>query len=383
MKNFIIIFAAISTLNACSHKKTEEPQSQPTTIENTVTLTEEQLKNAGVQTGKPEQKSISSILKVNGVIDVPPQNMLSVSVPLGGYLKSTQLLPGMHISKGDVIAVMEDQQYITMQENYLTAKAGLILTEAEYNRQKELNASKATSDKVFQQAQNNYTTQKILVKSLSEKLKLISINPDKLDENNISRSISIYSPIDGYVSAVNVNIGKYVNPSDVLFEIVNPADIHLALTVFEKDINQLAVGQKIVAYTNSNPEKKYLCKIILIGKDLSHDRSIVVHCHFENYDKTLIPGMFMNAEVEIQSNPVIAVPSDAILTFENKQYVFTIVNNTDTTSYHYEMIEVMTGNSENGYTSIISENAITLSQQTIVTKGAYTLLMKMKNASEE
>lgn len=383
MKNFIIIFAAISTLNACSGKKTEETQSQPTAIENTVTLTKDQLKNVGLQTGKPEQKSISSILKVNGIIDVPPQNMLSVSVPLGGYLRSTQLLPGMHISKGDVIAVMEDQQYITMQEQYLTAKSGLILTEAEYNRQKELNASKASSDKVFQQAQNNYTTQKILVKSLSEKLKLISINPDKLDENNISRSISIYSPIDGYVSAVNVNIGKYVNPSDVLFEIVNPADIHLALTVFEKDINQLAVGQKIFAYTNSNPEKKYLCEIILIGKDLSHDRSIVVHCHFENYDKTLIPGMFMNAEVEIQSEASIAVPSEAIVTFENKQFVFTLKNSNDTDSYRYEMIEVLSGYSENGYTAITSDNAATLSQQTIVMKGAYTLLMKMKNESEE
>lgn len=383
MKNFIIIFAVISTLNACSGKKTEEPQSQPATIENTVTLTEEQLKNAGVQTGKPEQKGISSILKVNGIIDVPPQNMLSVSVPLGGYLKSTQLLPGMHINKGEVIAIMEDQQYITMQENYLTAKAGLILAEAEFNRQKELNASKASSDKVFQQAQNNYTTQKILVKSLSEKLKLISINPDKLDENNISRGISIYSPIDGYVSAVNVNIGKYVNPSDVLFEIVNPTDIHLALNVFEKDINQLAVGQKIVAYTNSNPEKKHLCEIILIGKDLSHDRSIVVHCHFKDYDKTLIPGMFMNAEVELQSEPLIAVPSDAIVTFENKQYVFTTKSNTDSNSYLYEMIEVVTGNSENGYTAITSENAATLAQETIVTKGAYTLLMKMKNASDE
>lgn len=383
MKSLIIIFAALALLNACSGKKTEDTKIKTALTENSVTLTEAQLKNAEIETSKPVQKSIASILKVTGVIDVPPQNMFSVSAPLGGYLKSTELLPGMHIRKGDVIAVMEDQQYITMQENYLTAKAGLLLTESEYNRQKELNASKASSDKVFQQAQNNYLTQKILVKSLSEKLKLISINPDKLDENNISRSISIYSPIDGYVSAVNVNIGKYVNPSDVLFEIVNPADIHLALTVFEKDINQLAVGQKIVAYTNSNPEKKYLCEIILIGKDLSHDRSIVVHCHFENYDKVLIPGMFMNAEIEIQSSNTIAIAADAVVTFENKQFVFKANNSGDTNSYLYEMIEVRTGKTENGYTAIISENAATLSEQIIVTKGAYALLMKMKNASEE
>ncbi|MCG3164468.1 MAG: Multidrug resistance protein MdtA [Bacteroidia bacterium] len=380
MKKFIIIFITIATLNACSNKQTEKTKTESPLTENTVTLTEAELKNAGIETNKPEQKNIASILRVNGKIDVPPQNMLSVSVPLGGYLKSTNLLPGMHISKGDVIAVMEDQEYITMQENYLTAKAGLILAEAEYNRQKELNASKASSDKIFQQAQNNYTTQKILVKSLSEKLKLISVNPDKLDETNLSRSISIYSPIDGYVSAVNVNIGKYVNPSDILFEIVNPQDIHLALTVFEKDINQLAIGQKIFAYTNSNPEKKYLCEIILIGKDLSHDRSIVVHCHFKNYDKTLIPGMFMNAEVEIQSANAVAVPSEAVLTFKNKQYVF--VDKSNSGNHWYEMVEVVTGNTKNGFTAIKSENATALLQENIVTKGAYNLLMKMKNTEE-
>ena len=84
----------------------------------------------------------------------------------------------------------------------------------------------------------------------------------------------------GIVTKVNVNIGKYVNPSDVLFEIVNPSDIHLALTVFEKDVNKLSVGQQLVAYTNNNPSKKYPCEIILIGKDFSSDKAIEVHCHF-------------------------------------------------------------------------------------------------------
>ncbi len=378
MKYFITLSIAISILAGCSSNKSEETKTSIALTENTVTISEAQLQNAGIAIAKPEQKIISSILKVNGVIDVPPQNMLSVSVPLGGYLKTTELLPGMHISKGDVLAVIEDQQYISLQENYLTAKAKLNLTEAEFNRQKDLNTSKASSDKIFQQAQNDYTAQKILVKSLSEKLKLISINPDKLDETNLSRSVSIYSPIDGYVSRVNVNIGKYVNPSDVLFEIVNPTDIHLALTVYEKDINQLTVGQKIIAYNNTNPEKKYPCKIILIGQDLTQDRSIVVHCHFENYDKTLIPGMFMNAEIEIKSENNYTVPSDAIVSYESKQFVFVPKSKTE-----FELVEIITGNSENGFTAIISDNATTLSQQTVVTKGAYNLLMKMKNSSEE
>lgn len=90
------------------------------------------------------------MLKVTGKIDVPPQNMVSVSVALGGYLKWTNLLPGMRIKKGDLLAIMEDQQYIQLQEEYLTAKAKLNFAEKDYNRQKELNQIKANSDKIFQ-----------------------------------------------------------------------------------------------------------------------------------------------------------------------------------------------------------------------------------------
>lgn len=378
MKNIIIASVLFATLISCTNSNESEQKKETTENENSVQLTDAQLVNAGIATGKVEKKDISSILKVSGTIDVPPQNMVSISVPLGGYLKSTQLLPGMHVKKGESIAVMEDAQYIQIQEDYLTSKAKLAFTEQEFNRQKELNQSKASSDKVFQQALADYTSQKIQVKSLSEKLRLIGINPDNLNENNLSRSISIPSPIDGFVSKVNVNIGKYSNPEDVLFEIVDPSDIHLALTIFERDINKLVIGQKLLAYTNNSPEKKYPCEIILIGKDFSDSRSIEVHCHFENYDKTLIPGMYMNAEIEIQSANALLLPSDAIVSFENKQYIFIVKGKNN-----FEMAEVKTGTTANGLTEIAPTESVSIENTSIVTKGAYNLLMKMKNTSDE
>jgi cobalt-zinc-cadmium efflux system membrane fusion protein len=326
--------------------------------------------------GKIEQKSISRVLKVNGRIDVPPQNMISVSVPMGGYLRYTKLLPGMHVNKGEIIAVMEDQQYIQLQQDFLLAKARLNFTASEYQRQKELNQSKATSDKVFQQTESDYTTEKINVKSLAERLKLIGINPDQLDENSISKSINIHSPIAGYVSHVNVNIGKYTQPSEVLFELINPEDIHLAITLFEKDLSKIAIGQKVFAYTNGQPDKKYECEIILIGQSLSADRSTEVHSHFEMYDKSLVPGMYMNAEIELKNNIVYALPDECIVRFENNQYVF--VEQGEKT---YAILEVKTGDSENGFTEIIGGE--TLNDKNIVIKGAYPLLMSLKNKAEE
>ena len=374
MKRFILILNLFILITACKNKNQEEAAIE--TNNNTITLTEAQFKNAGITTGKFTQENISTLLKVNGKIDVPPQNMVSISVPLGGYLKHTNLLAGMHVNKGDVLATIDDQQYIQIQQDYLTTKAQFEFTESEYKRQSELNKNKATSDKVFEQVKATYHTQQILIKALEEKLKLIGLNPQKISTATISKNINIYSPISGFVTAVNVNIGKYLNPSDVLFELVDPTDIHLNLAVFEKDVNKLSIGQKLFAYSNNNPDKKYLCDIILISKNLNNENFAEVHCHFEKYSEVLLPGMFMNAEIETKSTLSNALPNEAIVRFENKQYVFIQTN--DKT---YKMIEVQTGNTENGLTEIIiAEKYI---KETFVLKGAYNLLMSLKNIGEE
>lgn len=372
MKKIIIYSTALFFITSCGGNSEEQQESAPKE-KMEITLSNEQAKNAGIKTGKTETRSIASMLRLNGKIDVPPQNTVSISAPLGGYLKSTKLLPGMQIKKGEVLAVLEDQQYIQLQQDYLTAKAQFRMSEGEYGRQKTLNQTKATSDKVFEQTRAEYETQNVLVKSLEQKLRLIGLNPDKISADNITRTVSIVSPINGFVSAVNVNIGKYLTPSDVLFELVNPQDIHLSLTVFEKDVNSLFIGQKVIAYTNNEPDKKYTCTIVLISKNLSNDRSTVVHCHFDQYDKNLLPGMYMNAEAEVKANNASALPEDAIVRYENKQFVFA-----KTGTNRFEMQEVTVGNSENGYTAI--QDLDTNSEY--VLKGAYNLLMAIKNTED-
>lgn len=363
----------------CSGKETVTEKTEALLpAEHVLTLTESQIKSAGIQLGKLEQKDMSSTLLVNGKIDVPPQNMVSVSMPLGGYLKSTKLLPGMHVAKGEVIATMEDLQYIQLQQEYLTAKTRLVYTETEFNRQKDLNQSKASSDKIVQQSQMEYESLKISLSALAEKLKLININPSSLSESNLSKAVNIYSPIDGFVSKVNVNIGKYVNPSDILFELVNPSDIHLNLKIFEKDLEKLAIGQKLVAYTNNKPNEKHPCEIILISKDISLERTAEVHCHFEDYDKTLLPGMYMNAEIKILSKKANVIPDEALVSFEGKEFVF-VSKGTHT----FEMTEVTKGFTEANYSEITPIGNLDLLKETIVIKGAYSLLMQLKNKAEE
>ena len=373
----IFLTISILTLLGCGQKqenKTAVPVANKVQSAS-VKLNNAQIVNAEIQTSELIEKEISSIIKLNGKIDVPPQNLISVSVPLGGYLKSTEMLPGKIVRKGQVLAVLEDQQYIRLQQEYLLAKVKLKVVEGEYLRQRELNASKASSDKIVQVAEGEYKNAKINVKALEENLELIGIQPKKLDESKISKRITITSPINGYVSKVNANIGKYLTPSEVLFELVNVADIHLNVSVFEKDLASLVIGQKVITYNNSTPSKRYETEIILIGHSLSADKNTEVHCHFKNYDKNLVPGMYMNAEVELKNKRAHTISENAILRYENKDYVFIQINKTT-----FEMIAVKVGAKEDGFVEI--ENYTDLNEFPVVINGAYSLLMKLKNTEE-
>ncbi|GGH82137.1 cobalt-zinc-cadmium efflux system membrane fusion protein [Filimonas zeae] len=377
ISRYILPIATAFLLTACGSKKQEaNTQQKEEEIGNTVTLTDAQMQNGGIAIGEPSRRSIATTLTVNGTIDVPPQNMISVSFPLGGYLKSTTLLPGMHVNRGQVLAVLEDMQFIQLQQDYLTAKAKLTYAEAEYNRQQELNASKASSDKIFQQAKAEMESQRILVKALQQKLSLLGIDTDKLNDSNLSKSVNIYSPINGFVSKVNVNMGKYTSPTDVLFELVNPEDIHLNLTVFEKDVAKLSEGQKVMAYTNDKPDEKHEAEIILISRSLDNNRAAEVHCHFEQYDKTLLPGMFMNAAIAVKNQHALAVPEEAVVRWQNAHYVYVCKGN-----HIFDMVKVKAGITEKGWTEIEGENISDSTQ--LVVKNAWSVLMKMKNSAED
>ncbi len=344
-----------------------------------VQLTAEQLANARLSIGTAQRRTLSTVLRVGGVVDVPPRSLVSVSFPLGGYLQYTRLLPGTPVRKGEVLAVLEDPQYIQLQQEYLTTTARLEFAEAELQRQKALQDGQAGSLKALQQAQVEYQTLRIQQRALSEKLRLIGIEPAQLSEDNLSRSVRVLSPIDGFVSAVHANIGKYVTPTDVLFELVNPKDIHLNLKVFEKDVPLLRIGQPVRAYAPDRPQQVYKGEIILISRNLGPDRTVEVHCHFDRYDAAVLPGMYLQAEVRVDLHEALAVPENALVRWENRHFVF--AQRSENT---FEWVEVDVRASADGWTQVSPVNQeVDLSRLPLVLDNAYTLLMKMKNVAEE
>ena len=352
--------------------------------ENVVEFTEAQFKNATIATGKLENKNMSGTIKVNGMLDIPPQNLVSMSVPYGGTVKQTDLLQGMKITKGQVLVTLEHPDYIQLQQDYLDAMSKLNFMELELKRQEELQKENVNAAKTYQQIVSEYESLKARVSGLEQKLSMINITPEQIKKNGITKQVKLYAPISGYVTQVNVNIGMYVNSNDIICKLVDTRHLHAELTVFEKDIASLRIGQK-VRFNFNNESKERTATIYIIGKEISEDRTIRVHCHLDKEDPTLLPGMYLKAYIETQSKGVLVLPTKAVVQADGKNYIF-ISKGTEQedgkTMYHFEKHEVTTGISDNGYTEILPSDELDKNTD-IVTTGAYDLLSKMNNSEEE
>jgi cobalt-zinc-cadmium efflux system membrane fusion protein len=398
--SLLLLFYISTLLISCGNNATEAAaEEHHDEEENTVELTPEQIKTAGIQFGKVEQKQISGTIKVNGVLDVPPQQLVSVSAPLGGFLKSTVLLQGSRVIKGQLIAVIENPEYIQLQQDYLEAKNQFDFALADYERQQELAKENVNAQKTLQQAKTTYQSWLAKKNGLLAKLKLINIDIVTLETGTISSTSNIYSTITGYVTEVNVNIGMFVNPSDILFEIVDTEHLHAELIIFEKDVRKIKIGQK-VRFTLANEITERMATVYLIGREISSDRTIRIHCHIDKEDKDLLPGMYLKAIVETGGAAVSALPNEAIIDYQGKKYIFiktkegheheeeTSTNESQEGAEHKEegqhflMQEITVGNSELGYTEVIVSE-VWNSENEVVVKGAYAILSKMKNSEEE
>ena len=384
-----IYFLVVMLLSSCGKTSTETATAVPhDDSTNVVEMTAAQMKVADVKLGKITRRSISGAIRASGLLDVPPQQVASVSVPLGGFVKSTSLLQGSRVRKGQLIAVIENPEYIQLQQDYLEAVTQSEFTTADYERQLQLSKENINAQKTLQQAKASNQGWLARKNGLHARLKLLHMDINAVENGNITSSVNVYSPLDGFVTEVNVNIGKFVNPTDVLFQIVDTEHLHAELTVFEKDIPKIKIGQK-VRFTLANESHERTAVVYLIGRQINTDRTIRIHCHIDREDTNLLPGMYLQAFIEAGEVEVDALPDEAVVDFQNKKYIFipgdSTVARTDTVAVsdgRFTMMEVNTGNSEGGYTEMLlpadwnRENAI-------VVKGAYAILSKAKNKEEE
>lgn len=407
---FIIILtsASLSILSSCGSKagsesgkeETHEEVGEADRNENIATLTQEQAKSIGIELGSIEQKELTNSIKANGILTVPNQNKAFVAPLYSGVIKSLNVQPGSFVKQGQTIATIVNPDLIQMQQQLQQVNAQIALSEIEVKRQTELVEGNAAPLKRLQQVQTELTTLKSQRNGLQKQLSSVGAS------QGFSAVIVVKAPISGTVSKVTAQLGSNVDVSTPIAEIVNNSQLHLDLYVYEKDLPKLKANQTIHFTITNNAGKEYDAEIFSIGTAFeSGSKTIPVHAKVMGDKTGLIDGMNITALVSLDKSTVPAVPTDAIVSYQGKDYIFIITgkhsenvhsridstklteikrrekNNEKLEEITFERIPVAKGTTDVGYSEITLLKAIPENTK-IVTKGAFFILAKMTNSGE-
>lgn len=393
MKRLFLILMTITLITSCGNKKTEaikEEVHKEETPANTVSLTEVQMKTAGIELGTIELKNLKTSIRTNGMLTVPNQNKAFISSVNSGVIRTLKIQPGTFVRKGQVVATIVNPDVANLQQQLQTVNAQISLSEIEYNRQKELVQGNAAPLKNVQRVQTELATLRVTRNSLQKQLSAMGISTANVSRGNIVTTLSITAPISGTVSNVSAQIGSSVNPSTPIAEIVNNSQLHLDLFIYEKDLPKLHANQTIHFTLTNNPGKEYDAQIYSIGTAFVNEtKTIPVHA-VVNGDKTgLIEGMNITALISLGEAVLPAVPNDAIVNFQGQDYIFVLTKKEEKKDeqavgqeIYFERVPVVKGTSDVGYTEVTLLKNLPPKTQ-IITKGAFFALAKMTNTGDE
>lgn len=401
--SFLALLSVVILLFSCGSSTTDNTQQavethgeagHEETEGNIVSLTHEQMETAGITQGPIEMKNLRTSIRANGILSVPNQNKALITSLSSGVLKTLTIQPGSYVRKGQVVATIVNPEAAQMQQELQTVLAQINLNEIELKRQQELVEGNAAPLKNVQRVQTELSTLRATRNSLRKQLSAIGISPGSVSRGNINTTISISAPISGTISTVTAQIGSQIDQSTPVAEIVNNAQLHLDLFVYEKDLARLQKDQTIHFTLTNNPGKEYDAKIFSIGTAFANEsKTIPVHSVVLGSHSGLIEGMNITALISIGQKEARAVPSEAIVTEQGKDYIFvkakapeedeshktddkTGEEHQDEPQEYFEKVLVVKGVSDVGYTEITPMKNIPLNAS-IITKGAFFVLAKM------
>lgn len=295
MKLTYILAASLLVMACGNNKQTEtaEAESPKTVTTDTTTTALQQVDGTSGATNVEKEPSF------NGILVVPSQRKATVTLTMGGIIKTTSLMAGQYVKKGQVIATLDNPEFIDLQQNYLDAAARLEYLEKEYVRQKNLAKEEAASQKQFQSTKADYLAGKTKYEGLKAQLALLGINASKLKAGSIMTRLRITAPISGYVTNSNVNVGKYINAGEPLCDIIDKSNLLLQLTAYEKDLSKLKVGSPVEFTVNGMPGKVFNAVLYSIDQKVdTENRSIKVYAKLKESNSIFRPGMYVSAKIK-------------------------------------------------------------------------------------
>jgi cobalt-zinc-cadmium efflux system membrane fusion protein len=378
MKTNRLLFVKLSLIFAFTLSCGEAPQETTKTQAapaNLVQLSAKQIASLGIQTQALQQSDLGLSIYANGVIEVPPQNKSYVAMPFGGYIKKINVLDGMRVAKGQVLMVVEHPEIIQLQQDFLETQGELEYLVADFERQKQLFEKEAGSAKTFQQAKSSFQIAKAKLAGLTVKLEMANVSLAVLKKGQIQREQQIRSPFTGVITKVSANVGAFAEPKDNLLEIIDLQHAHAEITVYEKYLAYLKKGQQ-VRLKFVDTDTKAVATIYLIGREISPERTVKVHCHFEKIPAEIIPGSYLSAEIRAKEQAQYVVPTEAVVQHNGKDVVFIRQGN------NFLPIPIDILSEQDEFVAIQSSQLALLKRSSIVTTGAYELVAMLTKETE-
>jgi len=372
LKGLLLIVSII--LVSCNSKNKETnilEEGAKVSENNIIKVTETQFQSSNMELGTITKQEFTTIVKANGVFDVPPENKALISAYFAGYVKNISLLPGDIVKKGQPLFTLENPEYVQIQQDFLEAKSKLNYLKSDYERQKTLIADNITSQKNFLKSESEFKVTQAQYQSLHKRLSLMNINANTLTGESISSTIIVTAPISGIVTSIEASKGMFLNPSDVALTITNTDHLHLELKIFEKDLPFVKVEQPIKIRLQNDLNQEYQGIVHLINRSINtKERTIDIHGDLVNEEdaKLFAPGMYLEADIITSSKVFDALPIEAVINFENKYYGL-LKRSGDS----FKKVILNTGASSNGYVQILNANDFEPNSE-FITKGAFNLI---------
>lgn len=373
--NYILSILVGFAFIACGgEKKTGEEPSMVEEDKSVVVVTQDQFKTMNMEISPLVEKDFDVVIKASGRIDVPPQKRAKVTSFVGGFVKSLSHMVGDKVTKGQPLLTLESPEYLDIQQSYLEIFGQLSYLKSEYERQRTLFNEKIASQKKYLEAESDYKKAKATYESLRQKLRLLNINPEQVEQGKLSSSVTVYAPISGDITIINANMGMSVSPSDVIMEIVDTKSLHLELSVFEKNVFDLKNGQKVKFIIPQISSDEFEAVISLIGKSVEgNDRIITVYATLDDAAKQkLLSGMFAEAQIVADSKKVLSVPVDALTSEESNQFLLVLESEKEG-NYTFRKTLVKTGERNGEWVEVLVDNNIKADDRILV-KGVYDVI---------
>lgn len=381
----VITFVGFSFLSQ-SKAETSESENQEEEIDfQNIPLSEKQVKAVDLKMGEAQEREMDAMLHVNGSLVLRAQDMGNVSSLMGGIVKNVYVKEGQMVSRGQVVATIENTDVVTLQREYYTAYKESEMARLELDRQKTLASAGAGIKKTLQMSEKNYKVAQANLLGTGRQLQQMGISTKEVAKGKFTTVFPLRAPISGTVSDMQASLGSYADMQTPLMKIRNNHAVECDLNVFEKDIAKVKVGDQVLVSLTNQPGVNVSGRVYGMNQYLNKGtKSVAVHVKLDaKRGAKLFEGMYVSGQIATGRQLCITLPDKAIVSADGKQYVFALnQQHSKGGTYSFSRHEVTTGVSNNGYTEVALCKHLKKGQK-IVTDNAFYLASLTGDHGEE